>query len=117
MNQQSTFEGVKRTAWGLTMRSVWQHLGVEMSEVPNEGASQYDLFFSVMERLLEEGSIKLAHDGKYLGGTIADQLKVLKDAWPAEPGEDDIDGIGLWFLAYAPAGIVWQNPDGTETWT
>ena len=116
MTRESIFESVKKTAWGLTLRSVWQHLGVEMSEV-EAGGSQYDLFFSVMDRFLQDGSIKLAHNGVYLDGPFSDQLEVLRDAWPEESGEDDIDGLGLWFLAYAPAGIVWQNPDGTETWT
>jgi hypothetical protein len=117
MNRELILEGVKRTARGLTMRSVWQHLGVEMSEAQIKEESQYDLFFYIMQRLLEDGDIKLAHGGAYLEGSLASQLESLKEAWPADPGEDDIDGIGLWFLAYAPAGIVWQNQDGTETWT
>ncbi|WP_228483993.1 MULTISPECIES: DUF596 domain-containing protein [Pectobacterium] len=27
------------------------------------------------------------------------------------------DEFGLWFLAKAPAGVVWITPEGQEIWT
>ncbi|EQB0428997.1 DUF596 domain-containing protein [Pseudomonas aeruginosa] len=111
------YEPVLRSAFGISMGVIWQHMTVELLDSSVEYAHRVNLFFSLMERLMLEGNIKLAHDGLFLVGTIQDQLNVLKDAWPEYPGEDDLDGFGLWFVTEAPAGVVWIDSDGKEFWT
>ncbi|MFV0889404.1 DUF596 domain-containing protein [Metapseudomonas otitidis] len=44
-------------------------------------------------------------------------MHILREAWPDTPGEDDLDGFGIWFLTDAPAGVVWIGQDGSEFWT
>lgn len=111
------YKSVLRSAFGLSMGAIWQHMTIELLGSSVDYTRRVDLFFSLMERLMLEGNIRLAHDSFFLAGTIQDQLKMLKEAWPEEPGEDDLDGFGLWFITEAPAGVVWIDLDGKEFWT
>lgn len=111
------YKSVLRSAFGLSMGVIWQHMTVELLGSSVDYSHRVNLFFSLMERLMLEGNIRLAHDGLFLVGTIQDQLSLLKEAWPEEPGEDDLDGFGLWFITEAPAGVVWIDSDGKEFWT
>lgn len=114
---EGLYNSVLRSAFGLSMGVIWQHMAVELLGSSVDYARRVNLFFSLMERLMLEGDVRLAHDGLFLVGTIQDQLNVLKEAWPKEPGEDDLDGFGLWFITEAPAGVVWIDSDGKEFWT
>ncbi|WP_322360492.1 DUF596 domain-containing protein [Pseudomonas sichuanensis] len=111
------YKSVLRSAFGLSMGVIWQHMSVELFGSTVDCARRVSLFFSLMERLMLEGNIRLAHDGLFLVGTMQDQLDVLKEAWPEDPGEDELDGFGLWFITEAPAGLVWIDSDGKEFWT
>ncbi|MGY4523818.1 DUF596 domain-containing protein [Pseudomonas sp. TE21394] len=113
----SLYKSVLRSAFGLPMGAIWQHMTVELIGSSVDYARRIELFFSLMDRLMSEGNIRLAHDGLFLVGAIQNQLDVLKEAWPEEPGEDDLDGFGLWFITEAPAGVVWIDSDGKEFWT
>ncbi|CRQ92685.1 TPA: DUF596 domain-containing protein [Stenotrophomonas maltophilia] len=106
---------VVTSSFGLSMGAVWQHMTMEMGGV---GISERkDAFFELMGRLLREGKVRLATDGVFLQGDWREQLTLISNAWPENPGEDDIDGFGLWFLTDAPAGLVWIGADGREQWT
>ena len=76
-------------------------------------------FFFLAEKLMREGVLKLAHEGKFLDGSIGEQLDGFRRVWPekydATKEEEDIDN--LWWALYAPAGAVWVYPDGEEVWT
>jgi len=109
-------DSILRSAFGFSMAAVWQHLTIALSQARRYEA-RTEIFFCILERLLDEGHVKLAHDGKFLGGTIKEQIEVLRMAWPKFPGEDDLDGFGYWFLIDAPAGLVWITDDGREAWT
>lgn len=111
------YKSVLRSAFGLSMGAIWQHMTVGLLGSSVDYARRVDLFFSLVARLILEGNVRLAYDGLFLAGTIQDQLNLLKDAWPEEPGEDDLDGFGLWFITEAPAGVVWIDSDGKEFWT
>ncbi|WP_374981054.1 DUF596 domain-containing protein [Pseudomonas solani] len=109
------YRNVLRSAFGLSMGAVWQHMTVELRELSRDGTDRVDAFFSLLERLMSAGDIKLARDGVFLVGSISEQLNVLRAVWPLEPSDDDLDGF--WFLAEAPAGLVWIDSDGKEYWT
>ena len=116
MRQDKVIESVRQSAFGLSMGAVWQHMTVELekSGVSND---RFTVFFSILKCLMSEGVVKLASNGVFLTGDIDEQLNRLKESWPENPSEDDLDGFGMWFLAEAPAGIVWVNVDGSEVWT
>lgn len=116
MKQDKVTESVRQSAFGLSMGAVWQHMTVELekSGVSNDRVT---VFFSILKCLMSEGVVKLASNGVFLTGDIDEQLNRLKESWPENPSEDDLDGFGMWFLAEAPAGIVWINVDGSEVWT
>lgn len=114
---ESIYKAVLKSAFGLSMGVIWQHMAVELSGVSVDYKKRAETFFSLVEWLMSEGHLKLAHDGVFLQGSIQDQLAALKGTWPDNPGEDDLDGFGFWFLTEAPAGAVWIDSDGTEFWT
>lgn len=117
MIDSAYFDPVKKTAYGLSMGSMWKHLTIEMRERSDYSGLQLEHFLSIIRRLVIEGDVRLAKDDVYLSGTIDDQLDLLKKSWPNNPGEDDLEGIGLWFLVDAPAGFVWQGLNGVQVWT
>ena len=78
------------------------------------------MFFTLLTALLNAGKIKLAASGVMLTGSVEQQITLLRQAWPPYPSVDEydeLDDVGMWFLAKAPAGVVWLTPDGTEIWT
>lgn len=120
MEIKTVCDAVSESACGLSMGAVWQHISVECAHIPDNDAFRVEVFFTLLERLMSEGEIRLACNGEFLSGTHAWQLQQLKDAWPRENSEDefdDLDDTGYWFLARSPAGIVWIMPDGREIWT
>jgi len=119
-NTQQLYASVLKSAYGLSMGALWQHLSVDCADIPENYLFRKKTFFEFLARLLEERKIKLAANGVYLTGTISAQLNVLKNAWPPYPSDnedDDLDASGMWFLIKAPVGLVWLTPDGNEVWT
>ncbi|AIO39721.1 hypothetical protein DM40_4712 [Burkholderia cenocepacia] len=109
-------ESVRQSAFGLSMGAVWQHMTVEL-EKSGMSNDRVSVFFSILKRLMSDGVVKLARNGVFLTGDVDEQLNRLRNVWPENPSEDDLDGFGMWFLTEAPAGIVWINVDGSEVWT
>ncbi|MFS2225175.1 DUF596 domain-containing protein [Pantoea sp. B65] len=120
MNRESIYQAVITSASGLSLGAIWQHIQVECRNTPASLALRKEIFFGLLQRLLNTGMARLARDGTYLTGTVEQQLQLLTHCWP-QPGSDDelddLDETGVWFLANAPAGLVWVTPDGQEIWT
>lgn len=120
MNQDAICRQVIHSAFGLSLGAIWQHLDIECRTIPDNGELRKALFFVVLQQLFNTGQIRLACNGAFLAGTLEEQLQHLNDVWP-QPGSDDelddLDETGLWFLAKAPAGLVWITPEGQEVWT
>ncbi|HLU02962.1 MAG TPA: DUF596 domain-containing protein, partial [Advenella sp.] len=77
-----------------------------------------------MYRLMKEGRVKLASDGKFLEGTIEEQVQRYSDLWPKE--ESLLDKVDFQFTADADGnlvdlwpegGFVWVYEDGSEEWS
>ena len=66
------------------------------------------LFFDVITLMLMDGRMRLAKNGKFLQGTIEEQVQLWKSAFPlSEESQSDIGGIGTWFfMDECPAGVV-----------
>jgi hypothetical protein len=116
MKSGEILSSVRKTAFGLSMGSLWQHIGVELRESPSTSRSHKDVFVEILRVLLKEGAVSLALRGQYLEGSMDEQVDQLLGAWPSNPSPDDLDGFGLWFLTEAPAGLVWHSPDGVDVW-
>ena len=78
------------------------------------------LFLSILYRLTQEGRIKLAFDGKFLEGTIEEQVQLYSDRWPKD--ERKLAGFGFQFtedkhgnlIEFWPmCGFVWIYEDGS----
>lgn len=117
MREEDLYFSLLESAFGLSMGALWQHMKVELSGSGYNCSEQSEVFFRLLENLINKGKIKLAYEGKGLLGGACEQVDILKDVWPNNPGEDDLDGYGYWFLIEAPAGIVWFTADGREIWT
>jgi len=116
MDIDRTFKSVLSHSQGYSMGSLWQSLDVELSGGERTYQEQTDIFLLLPDSLLRKGQIRLALDGVYLEGNVAQQLQVLRQSWPSSKGDLEAD-MGLWFLVSAPAGIVWITPQGHEVWT
>jgi hypothetical protein len=120
MDDNDIYDAVATSAYGLSMGAIWQHIAVECRGNPRTYAQRQVLFFTLLERLIAEGRIKLASQGDTLPGDPKNQVEQLRNAFPPEMSDDefdDVDEYGLWFLAKAPAGVVWITPEGQESWT
>lgn len=119
-NVDKIFSSVSKSAYGLSMGTMWQHISIECAEISDNYLLRKEVFFTLIESLLKQGKIKLASNGEFLSGTTEEQIQELIAAWPPFPSDnqdDDLDEYGIWFLVKAPAGIVWLTPDGKELWT
>lgn len=116
MNDRDVFDSVLKHSIGYSMGSLWQSLTVELQDDSLPFEKRTDIFIRFLRELMQSGRIRLAIDGIYLGGSVDDQLGVLRKAWPS-PSVDEEEEMYLWFLAEAPAGVVWIADDGTEIWT
>ncbi|MEN7530752.1 DUF596 domain-containing protein [Cupriavidus sp. DL-D2] len=116
MKNDELIERVRRSAFGLSMGAIWQHMTVGLE---SEGicVDRTAMFFSILRSLMSAGVVRLGSGGIMLAGSEEDQLALLRPSWPTEPNEDDLDGFGMWFLTDAPAGVVWVDANGAEVWT
>ncbi|MFD1801124.1 DUF596 domain-containing protein [Mixta tenebrionis] len=74
-----------------------------------------ETFFYLLEKLLQEGRIKLAKDGIFLAGTVKEQLKLFCKHFPKNEVEMN---DGTWFFYDScPGGAVWIFPDRPPEWT
>lgn len=117
MNIGALSSAISSSSFGLSMGAIWQHLSVELTSFKISDEEKAGVFLEVLARLMLGGHVKLALDGKFLTGGIDEQIDLIKLAWPACPRDDDLDGVGLWFLTTAPAGVVWVTTDGQQVWT
>nr|WP_240346476.1 DUF596 domain-containing protein [Pectobacterium polaris] len=120
MDDNDIYDAVATSAYGLSMGAIWQHIAVACRGNPRTYAQRQALFFTLLELLITEGRIRLASQGDYLQGDPKHQVDRLRNAFPPEMSDDefdDVDEYGLWFLAKAPAGVVWITPEGQESWT
>lgn len=117
MNIDFLYSAILSSSFGLSMGSIWQHLSVEVSNLEISNEEKAKIFFELLRRLILEGNLKLASDGKYLSGSVDEQITIIALAWPVHPEEDELDGFGFWFLTAAPVGVVWFTSAGQEIWT
>ncbi|PXZ08667.1 hypothetical protein DKK70_00660 [Gilliamella apicola] len=110
-----------------SFRGLWNYICPDMIPSLKFSGEQFpfqtrkEIFFYFVQRLLNEGHIKLAKNGHLLTGTIDEQLKIFHDAFPNnEDGLYDPKHLmeDYWFYDDScPAGVVWVHNDGTLEWT
>lgn len=105
-----------RYSYGYSMGVLWRNMNMELEGRGMTFEQQTEDFFSMLEILMMEGRLKLACNGVFAVGRTAEQLDVLRRAWPARRDQADLDEEGIWFLSDAPFGLVWMSPEG-EVWT
>ncbi|WP_145594086.1 DUF596 domain-containing protein [Yersinia aleksiciae] len=75
-------------------------------------------FFELLQRLMQDGKIKLAKHGVFLGGTIEEQIARYKAAFPKTEQEWKARAEDVWFFDEdCPGGIVWVHDNGDLDWT
>ncbi|HDR1199829.1 TPA: DUF596 domain-containing protein, partial [Pasteurella multocida] len=74
---------------------------------------------SFVAELMHDGELKFAIRGKFLEGSIEEQIDLFRQAWPDHYDDKELeyDIDHLWWITYAPAGAVWICEDGYEEWT
>ncbi|WP_174508771.1 DUF596 domain-containing protein [Klebsiella oxytoca] len=105
---------------GTSMGTVWSAMRADnfgKKEMSYNDKKAY--FLELIQRLLEDGKIKLASHGKYLQGSFDEQISLLESTFPKNQEEMEEDTFdGFWFLTEkCPGGIVWIHENGYEDWT
>ena len=122
--RDEVYEELYECSSGMSASALWGEVVIYLGETsPYEERKQF--FLSVMYRLMKEGRLKLAFQGKFLEGTIEEQVALYSERWPkneAELDEADFQFITnpenenqllLWPLC----GFVWFYEDGFIEWT
>ncbi|ROP62880.1 hypothetical protein EDF81_1392 [Enterobacter sp. BIGb0383] len=74
-----------------------------------------EIFLWALKRLLNDGRIKLAKHGKFLEGSVDEQVERFRQALPKT--EEEMED-GIWFFdEVCPGGAVWVLEDGSLEWT
>lgn len=105
--------------------AMWAYIRENLPGVSSKSYEERKHYFlSVMYRLMKEGRVKLASDGKFLDGTIEEQVQRYSDLWPKD--ESLLDRVDFQFTADADGnlidlwpegGFVWVYEDGSEEWS
>lgn len=117
----SLYEERAYTLEGMAIDALWRvscpNEDIRNDAFPFEEKKEY--FFAFLQRLLEDGKIKLANNDKFLEGSIAEQIALYREKFPKNQEEMDADAFdGFWFLTEkCPGGIVWIHESGYEDWT
>jgi len=117
----SLYEERARALEGMSIGALWEvscpDADIWNDVFPFEEKKEY--FFAFLQRLLEDGKIKLASRGKFLEGSVAEQIALYRERFPKNQEEMDADAFdGFWFLTEeCPGGIVWIHDSGYEDWT
>jgi hypothetical protein len=117
----SLYEERARALEGMSIGALWEvscpDEDIWNDVFPFEEKKEY--FFAFLQRLLEDGKSKLASRGKFLEGSVAEQIALYRERFPKNQEEMDADTFdGFWFLTEeCPGGIVWIHDSGYEDWT
>lgn len=117
------FEEISANAETQALNGIWSQLEYDTRDFPE----RRDLFLWILERLLREGRLKLAKHGRFLEGSVEEQVEAFRKAWPESeldadkrsllPDDPHIGsgvGMGLWFfMDDCPGEAVWRLPDGS----
>lgn len=121
MLSEEQYQDRKETLEGMDIAAVW---GASRPDEFMMGADypflkQKENFFWLLERLMNEGKIKLANSGVFWDGSVTEQISILKNIFPKTSAEME-DGAfdGFWFYSgKCPGGIVWVQDNGYLDWT
>lgn len=117
----SLYDERARALEGMSIGALWE-VSCPDEDIWNDGfpfEEKKEYFFAFLQRLLEDGKIKLASRGKFLEGSIAEQIALYRQKFPKYQEEMDAGAFdGFWFLTEkCPGGIVWIHESGYEDWT
>ena len=122
--RDEVYEELYECSSGMSASALWGEVVIYLGETsPYEERKLF--FLSVMYRLMKEGRLKLAFQGKFLEGTIEEQVALYSERWPKN--EADLmdfdfqlirdftkeDTLIFWPLC----GFVWFYEDGFIEWT
>ncbi|WP_434641346.1 DUF596 domain-containing protein [Klebsiella sp. I138] len=75
-------------------------------------------FFELLERFMTEGKVRIGKHGKFLDGSIEEQISRYRMAFPKTEDEWKKRNEEIWFYEEdCPGGIVWIHENGYEDWT
>ena len=79
--RDEVYEELYECSSGMSASALWGEVVIYLGETsPYEERKQF--FLSVMYRLMKEGRLKLAFQGKFLEGTIEEQVALYSERWP-----------------------------------
>ncbi|AXI83708.1 DUF596 domain-containing protein [Xylella taiwanensis] len=99
--------------------------GIDTRKVNNDSFEERkNDFLFLLEKLLDEGKLKLAKKGEFITGTTEELVDLFRKSFPVSDEDVDMEGAGLWFfMDECPAGAVWvfkgegENGEDYYEWT
>ena len=117
MTINNLVENIQKTAFGLSMATVWQHLDIETKTLNLSLEDRTNYFYQLLGALFDKGVIGFGSNKCVVEKDFGEIINDIKKEWPNSPDEDDLDGFGFWFFETCPYGLVWVSDDGRMVWT
>ncbi|CAI2463156.1 DUF596 domain-containing protein [Serratia plymuthica] len=115
------YENRKEALEGASMVTIWENIHPDSlsGKISLSFNDEKELFLWFIERLMNEGKVKLGSGGMLLTGTVKEQVDKFRASFPNTPEEMEYGVFnGYWFLSDAcPAGLVWIHESGYKDWT
>ncbi|WP_175413709.1 DUF596 domain-containing protein [Brenneria rubrifaciens] len=120
MISEELYQERARALEGMSLAAVWDvccpNADIWNNKFPFEERKAF--FFEFLQRLMEDGKVRLAKHDKFLEGSIEEQIERYKQAFPKTEEEWKAKNEDVWFfLEECPGGAVWVLDDGYLDWT
>ena len=112
---EAEYKELADAAEGQTLDAVLCYAVPESCPADFSFIDRREIFFWALKRLLNEGRIRLAKHGKFLEGSVEEQVERFRLAFPKT--EEEMED-GIWFFDEdCPGGAVWVLENGSFEWT
>lgn len=118
--ENSLYEERAQALEGMSIAALWD-VSCPNDQIWNDSFSFEEkkiYFFSFLEKLMRDNKIMHGKHGKFLEGSIEDQIARYQLAFPKTEDDWKARGEDIWFYEeYCPGGIVWVYESGYLDWT
>ena len=117
MNKEIVYREAIESCFGFSIDGIWDFLTEKFKKKSYD--ERKTIFIFILKKAMNSGILKLANNGKFLDGTVDQQLFDFEKSFPKN--ENDISDITLSISSnyefWAPGGGVWIDDNGEEIWT
>lgn len=116
MNNDELYKDIIKHSFGFSLAAIWDGLQYNYSCLCY--TERVEIFLFVLNKSMENGILRFTDEGKFLEGSISEQVTKFKDSFP-EKEEDMYEfyfGLDVQGNLWTPAGGIWICNDGDKIW-